>query len=98
MTGVYLIHFSPPYKHARHYLGWSRNVHVRFLLHCLGGGARLTQVAVGAGCRLQLVRIWEGGDRDLERKLKNQKHSPSLCPICNGSLDFTLDDIKELEF
>lgn len=97
MAGVYLIHFSPSYKHAKHYLGWAEDIDRRLAEHQNGVGARLTQVAVDAGCRLILARVWEGGDRTLERKLKNRHNGPVLCPICNGALDFDLDEIELLE-
>lgn len=96
MAGVYLIHFSPSYKHAKHYLGWAEDIDRRLAEHEIGAGARLTQVAVDAGCRLILARVWEDGDRTLERKLKNRKNAPALCPVCN--LTFTLDDVEEIEF
>jgi predicted GIY-YIG superfamily endonuclease len=79
---VYLIHFDPPYKQAKHYLGWSDDVPARFEKHCNKTGARLTQVAVDAGCKLVLARTWNG-NRKTERQIKNQKHSPRMCPICN---------------
>lgn len=83
-TGIYLIHFDPAYKHAKHYLGFARNLESRIQAHLLGRGARLTQVARDAGCTLLLVRIWEGADRKMERKFKNRSHVPRLCPICKG--------------
>ena len=103
---VYLLHFSPPYQHARHYLGYADEVMPRVWAHRRGHGARLTQVAVDAGCGLILARVWVEGDRRLERRLKRRKDAPRLCPICNRShalqldlfLDFTLDDVSELEF
>ncbi len=83
MSTIYLIHFEPPYKHARHYIGETENgVEQRLAEHRAGHGARLTQVAVGAGCQLLLVRTWQGG-RTQERRLKNQKNTPRLCPLCN---------------
>jgi hypothetical protein len=82
--GIYLIHFSPSYKHAKHYMGWSPNIEPRIHAHLLGRGARLTQIARDAGCTLLLVRIWEGADRTTERKFKNRSHVPRLCPICQG--------------
>jgi len=96
MTGVYLIHFSPAYKHAKHYLGFARDIDARLALHQAGGGARLTQVAAANGCTLILARVWVGGDRALERKLKGRKNAPALCPICG--LSFSLDDVEELAF
>lgn len=83
-TGIYLIHFEPAYKHAKHYLGFAENIEPRIYAHLLGRGARLTQVARDAGITLILVRIWEGADRTTERKFKNRSHVPRLCPICRG--------------
>lgn len=42
MTGtVYLLHFDRPYRHARHYLGWTpRAVSERVADHATGNGAR----------------------------------------------------------
>lgn len=97
MTGVYLIHFTPAYKHAHHYMGYAADIERRFALHQCGAGARLTQVAVAAGCRLVLARVWEDGDRTLERKLKNRKNAPALCPICQ-QYEITLEDVEPLEF
>lgn len=81
MPTVYLIHFDPPYRHARHYLGSCADLAPRLWAHQHGQGARLTQVAVGAGCALVLARTWEGG-RQLERRLKRRHNAPQLCPIC----------------
>ena len=37
MTGyVYLLHFDQPYKHARHYLGYTVNVDQRLAMHAAG--------------------------------------------------------------
>lgn len=83
-TGIYLIHILPAYKHAKHYLGYADDIEPRLHAHLHGRGARLTQVARDAGCTLLLVRVWEGGNRTLERMLKNRSHVPKLCPICLG--------------
>lgn len=83
-TGCYLLHFEPGYKHARHYLGHAVDIEPRIHAHLHGRGARLTQVALEAGCALVLVRVWEDGDRKLERRLKNWHGSGRLCPICHG--------------
>ena len=78
---VYLIHFDTPYKHAAHYLGWSADLEERLDAHAKGFGARLMEVITQAGITWRLARTWPGSRRT-ERKLKNQKHSPRLCPIC----------------
>ena len=81
--GVYLIHFDPPYRHARHYLGYADDISRRVAQHRAGEGARLTQIAVEAGCELILAHVWEGEDRHFERSLKKQKNGPRFCPVCN---------------
>lgn len=81
---VYLLHFEEPIsdRHtARHYLGYANDLAARLQAHDAGHGSRLTQVARGRGIGWQLVRVWRGG-RDLERRLKNGKRGPRLCPIC----------------
>jgi hypothetical protein len=37
------------------------------------------------GINFTVVRTWNG-DRRLERRLKNRKNSPRLCPCCNARL------------
>jgi hypothetical protein len=81
---VYLLHIEPSYKHAAHYLGHAEDTGPRFNAHYHGRGARLTQVAVEAGCELILARVWPDGDRKLERRLKRRHSGVRLCPICRG--------------
>jgi predicted GIY-YIG superfamily endonuclease len=86
MSFVYLLHFDPKLHHASHYIGFAKSsIEQRVLQHQQGQGAALTKAAVAAGIELKLVRSWEG-DRALERRLKNQKNAPRLCPICNIAL------------
>jgi predicted GIY-YIG superfamily endonuclease len=80
---VYLIHFLKSYKHARHYLGYSENLNKRITDHLCGMGARLMEVVTEAKIEWKVVRTWSG-DRKLERRLKNGKNSPLLCPLCSG--------------
>lgn len=82
---VYLIHFDTPYKHACHYIGYSQTpacFERRIEHHRSGCGARIMQAVTNAGIGWSVVRVWEEGDRTLERKLKNRKNSKQLCPIC----------------
>lgn len=78
----YIIHFDRPYKHARHYIGVTRDLDKRLALHRSGQGARLLQVLNQAGIGYQVVRTWDGG-RAVEKQLKARKAAPRLCPICN---------------
>lgn len=79
---VYLLHFTAPYKHARHYVGFTTDLDRRMLDHFHGRGARLVEVIGGAGLGAMIARTFDG-DRRLERRIKNQKQTPRLCPICN---------------
>jgi predicted GIY-YIG superfamily endonuclease len=71
---------------AGHYIGWTDDLVGRILEHTEGKGARFTQVCVERGISFALARIWDGdqADRKFERRLKNWKAAPKLCPICNA--------------
>lgn len=81
---VYLLHFEPPYKHAKHYMGWTTDVEVRVERHRNGGGSPLVKAALAAGCVVTVVRTWPNVTRAFERELKNRKGAPRLCPTCRG--------------
>lgn len=78
---VYLLHFTQPYKHARHYLGWTRDLPGRLAQHETGTGARLLQVVADAGIEWRLARLWPGG-RHRERAIKRQGGASRCCPMC----------------
>ena len=86
---VYLLHFSAPLgneRHqAQHYIGSAPDsrLQTRIAEHQRGAGARITQVAVERGIGLEVVRTWPGG-RQEERRLKNRKAAPRLCPVCRA--------------
>jgi hypothetical protein len=46
---VYVLHFEPAYRHARHYLGWARDVDARVAEHLAGSASPLVRAAVLAG-------------------------------------------------
>ncbi len=88
MTGqagtVYLLHFDQPYKHARHYVGWTRSsesLKARLAQHEAGHGARLLAVVRAAGIGWQLARMWPGS-RARERQIKRQGGHARHCPLC----------------
>jgi predicted GIY-YIG superfamily endonuclease len=86
---VYLLHFSSPLSHARHYTGWTNDLEARLTAHANGRGARIMQVVTQAGITFQLARTWQG-TRKFERTIKNRKNAPRYCPICkNGGSDDT---------
>lgn len=79
---VYILHFSQPYKHCRHYVGYSANVARRFREHLAGHGVGLTKAVIDAGITIVLARKISG-NRSTERLIRELKSTPSLCPICN---------------
>ncbi len=92
---VYLLHFNQPYRHARHYIGFTEeeNLEERLAWHKKGNGARLLHVIKEAGISFQLARTWDG-ERDLEHRLKKRKNSKSLCPICRAEREKKRQDKK----
>lgn len=68
---VYLLHLSAPLAHARHYVGFARDVDRRLAHHKNGTGARMLAVAVERGIGFELARVWPEADRTFERRLKN---------------------------
>jgi predicted GIY-YIG superfamily endonuclease len=88
-------------KHtARHYLGYTRHLPSRMEAHLTGRRARFMQVARERRISWQISRVWPG-DRTFERKLKNRKEAPRLCPICRaqppaGQLTLDLDPLNDL--
>jgi len=93
---VYLIHFNRAYCHAKHYLGYSENLDKRITDHSCGMGARLMEVITDAGIEWKVARTWSG-DRKLERRLKNRKEAPALCPICSGDSALKRGNYKRKE-
>jgi hypothetical protein len=87
MNGLYLIHLEPRYAHAGHYLGYADDIARRVREHG-GGHARsspLLRAARAAGSRLTVTRVWEDGDRVLERRLKRGGGLSRHCPTCRAA-------------
>lgn len=87
MGFVYLLHFEKPYKHARHYLGFSetdpRKPGGRIEKHSNGNGSRLCSVIKDKGIKFVVARVWENVDRCFERKKKGNG-GVRACPICRN--------------
>lgn len=85
---VYLLHLTPPLKHARHYIGFTKDENAlrRSLEHKRGTkkGSPLIRAALAAGCTVKLAKTWPGADRAFERMLKNRKNASAFCPCCNS--------------
>lgn len=78
---IYLLHFNKPFGHARHYLGWARDLEARLADHLAGRGARLLAVIHSADITWQLARTWPG-TRARERQIKRQGGLSRCCPLC----------------
>lgn len=83
MGTVYLLHFDKPFKHARHYIGFTTNLESRLEHHKHGTGARLLAVVGTAGIGWTVARTWTG-TRGLERKIKGYGARSRFCPTCQG--------------
>lgn len=85
---VYLLHITPRYKHARHYIGFTIDDDAlrRVGEHERGTkkGSPLVRAALDAGHTVKLAAVWPGADRNFERKLKNRKNAGKFCPCCNS--------------
>lgn len=88
---VYLLCFSEPLHHARHYLGWTNDLAARLRCHAKGDRKKcvLTHVIATKGITFKLVRTWRGPISE-EKRLKRRKNNAKLCPACN-------EKIKEFE-
>lgn len=51
--------------------------------HGTRAGSPLVLAVERAGIGWHLARVWIGGGRTLERRLKNYHKSAQLCPVCN---------------
>lgn len=78
----YLLHFDRPYKHARHYLGWTLDLPKRLDEHLNGNGARLIDVITAEGIGFEVARVWTGMTLRDEKRLKARGSGVRLCPLC----------------
>lgn len=94
---VYLIHFSEPLHHARHYVGYTDNVRRRIAEHRRGEGSPLVRAVNEAGIAWVVARLWIRGDRELERRIKAWHGSAVFCPMCNKMVKVEQLDPRPLE-
>ena len=85
---IYVLHFDPPYRHAGHYVGWTKDADVtrRVREHLEQTGrrpSRLVAAAIGAGCVIRLAASFEGSIED-EQRIKKGHGAKRICPICKG--------------
>ncbi len=82
---VYVLHFEPAYRHARHYVGWTAgDVSAGLATRLQGAGSPLIRAAVNAGVDIQLAAAF-AGSRLLERRLKRWHKTGQFCPRCRAA-------------
>jgi predicted GIY-YIG superfamily endonuclease len=82
---VYLIGITPPYFHARHYIGFTTKDPERRLADHKAGrdhASRLLKAAHAAGHQLTILHVWEDGCRRFEAWLKRRADVRKWCPCC----------------
>lgn len=85
MDVVYLLHLqSPVANHARHYVGYTKNLIKRVRRHRKGDGSKL----LAHSRDFLIARVWMHQGRKFERQLHNYKKSKKLCPICSGQIAY----------
>ena len=84
MAAVYVLHFDPPLKHAKHYVGFTEadDVATRLDEHLKGAGSRLVRAAVANGCAIHLAHVFVGADRHFERRVKKSTDVCRWCRMC----------------
>jgi hypothetical protein len=87
VEGLYLFHLEPRYRHAGHRLGWSTDLRARVRQHLSAGprSSPLIRAQLAAGGDVALARVWVGGDRTLEARLKRQGSLSRHCPTCRAT-------------
>jgi hypothetical protein len=87
---VYVLHFDPPFKHARHYVGWTieENADRRISEHLDLRGSPLVAAAVRAGSAVSVVAVFPGAGKDYERYVKRRKCTTRFCHLCTPGARF----------
>lgn len=83
---VYLLHFEQPFRHARHYIGFTSapDPDVRLTEQLRGGGANLIKHVIAAGIPILLAKEWPAVPQAFEYQLKNRGGAAKTCPICRA--------------
>ena len=78
---IYMLHFDQPYKHARHYVGWTDDLLDRLDTHARGHGARLVAVIGTPGS----ASPWSASARApaaSNAPSRTQAEQVRYCPAC----------------
>jgi len=88
MPDLFLLHFEPPYKHARHYLGYAVGTgrgssYAKAIARGTAiGPHELVMAAQWAGCTITVADVFEGAGRAVQRTMRASHHLHRFCPIC----------------
>jgi hypothetical protein len=91
MPDVFLLHFDPPYRHARHYLGYAVGTgrghdYARRIARGVAlGPHELVQAAQWNECTITVADVWPGEGRALQRRLRAQGGLSRHCRLCRES-------------
>ena len=82
-----LLHFDTPFKHAKHYLGFTEkeDIDERLHDHINGNGSKLMKAVTNAGITFKIARLWYNVTRKDERRMKNNRGA-KYCPICKEEI------------
>jgi len=78
---IYLLHFDQPYKHAKHYTGWTEDLLHRLDRHAAGNGARLSRSSGKPGS----ASPWSASAKAPARPnapSRTPEALPGTCPAC----------------
>lgn len=83
---------------AQHYVGSTDDLPRRIEEHRAGrtSAARFTQRAKQQGILFRVARVLRGGT-DTEYEIKRRKNSKAQCPICNGRVKLSDQDLTRAE-
>lgn len=91
MPDLFLLHFDPPYRHARHYLGYAVGTgrghgYARDIAAGLAiGPHELVMAAQWNETTIRVADVLVGEGRTLQRRLRAQGGLSRHCPICRAA-------------
>lgn len=83
---IYVLHFTDPLHHAKHYVGCTRNLRQRLETHADGYGSHLTRALYEKQIEFELGTLYvtnKANMRKIERFIKKMANGPRFCQICN---------------
>jgi len=90
---LYLLHFSTPYRHARHYLGYAVGTgRGRAYAKAQAAGAalgahELVQATQWAGIEIIVADVLVGAGRSEQRAMRASHNLARHCPVCASAAE-----------